>query len=104
MVPNLLKVISIICLKSKCYYIKTAETLNINKLTFLFYIFAGLLAAKPKHVLSAETFKIHVVTDAALTNDVKTEGIISQIERNALCEWGTNVSVRTNWKQYDVDF
>ena len=51
------------------------------------------MAAKPKQVSTAEELKIHVVAEDALSNDVKTEGIISQIERNSLCEWGTNVCI-----------
>ena len=43
----------------------------------------------------AEDFKIHVVTQAVLNNDVKTQGIISQIEKHSLTEWGSNVRINT---------
>ena len=54
-------------------------------------LFSGLLAEKPKNVLSAEELKIHVVSEDVISDQVKTEGIISQIEKKSLCEWGTNV-------------
>ena len=43
----------------------------------------------------AEDFKIHVVTQAVLNKDVKTQGIISQIEKHSLTEWGSNVRINT---------
>ena len=63
--------------------------MNLNMSTT--FLFSGLLATKPEQISKAEELKIHVVSDDILSNDVKTEGIISQIEKKSLCEWGTNV-------------
>ena len=53
------------------------------------------MATKPKQLFIAEELQIHVVAEDAISNNVKTEGIISQIERNSLTEWGTNVSMKS---------
>ena len=52
------------------------------------------MATKSKLIAKAEEYKIHVVSKDALSNNIKTEGIIAQFEKHSLCEWGTNVS---NW-------
>ena len=53
----------------------------------------GILATNPKQLSTAEEMKIHVVAEDAISNNVKTEGIIAQIERNCLTEWGANVCI-----------
>ena len=49
------------------------------------------MGTKSQHIIKAEEYKIHVVSQDALSNDIKTEGIIAQVEKHSLCEWGINV-------------
>ena len=70
------------------------KSLFWNKFIIIFF-FLGLLPAGTKQVSKAEELKIHVVTQAVLNNDVKTQGIISQIEKHSLTEWGSDVRINT---------